>query len=82
MTDQVAGYAGAAWEREYDGRARATAYGMDTPSPRLKGNTGVFELGLSILPDADSPLTLNLGVQGYTDKRQGVSGSFEANWAF
>src|SRR3546814_12781156 len=40
FTDHVKGYAGAAWDNEYDGVARATVYGLDPPSPSLKGATG------------------------------------------
>ncbi|NYT66255.1 autotransporter outer membrane beta-barrel domain-containing protein [Alcaligenaceae bacterium] len=82
FSDRIIGYAGAAWEREYDSVARATAYGLATASPSLKGNTGVFEVGFNAKPDAKSPLTLGLGVQGYTGKREGVSGTLDMRWAF
>lgn len=37
-------------EHEFDGKARATAYGLDVPAPSLKGDSGVFELGVSFKP--------------------------------
>lgn len=82
FNDQFTGYAGAAWEHEYDGVARATVYGLSTPSPSLKGDTGVFEIGFNAKPDAKSPLTLGLGMQAYTGKREGVSGTLDVSWAF
>ena len=48
--DQTRVWAGAAWEHEFDGVARATVYGFDTPSPSLKGDTRLFELGLTLAP--------------------------------
>jgi hypothetical protein len=83
FTNQLAGYAGAAWEREFDGVARATVYGLSTAAPSLKGSTGVFELGVSLRPPAaKSALTLEMGVQGYTGKREGVGGTLKAAWVF
>jgi hypothetical protein len=82
VTEQVTAYVGAAWEHEFDGKARATTYGLDTPSPSLEGDTGVFELGFDMKPKADGPLTVGLGVQGYTGMREGVSGTAKLMWVF
>lgn len=79
---QVSGYAGAAWEREFDGKARATAYGLDAPSPSLKGDSGLLEAGLTLRPVADSGLSLDFGVQGHTGVRQGVSGTAQMRYEF
>ena len=40
------------------------------------------ELGLAFKPVADSGLSIDLGVQGYTGKREGVSGSFQVKFEF
>lgn len=82
LSEQIRAYVGAAWEHEFDARAQATVYGFDTPSPSLKGDTGVFELGLDMTPNSTSALTVSLGVQAYTGKRQGVSGSATLQYAF
>jgi len=82
FTKQSSIYAGAAWEREFDGDARATAYGFDTPSPSLKGNTGVFDLGVSFSPDAAPDLTLEVGGSAFTGTRRGVSGNFMLKYKF
>jgi outer membrane autotransporter protein len=75
-------YLGAAWEHEFDGRARATAYGFETPSPSLRGDTGLFELGLELATKKARAMTINVGLQGYTGKRQGVGGSAQLRYAF
>lgn len=75
-------YIGAAWEHEFDGKARATTNGFDIDAPNLHGNTGIGELGLSLTPSADLPLTIDLGVQGYTGKHEGVTGSLMVKWEF
>ena len=75
-------YLGAAYEHEFDGKAEASAYGYGIDAPDLKGGTGIGELGISFSPSVDSGLSLDLGVQGYTGVRDGVTGSFQARWAF
>ena len=75
-------YIGAAYEHEFDGKAKATAYGYSMDAPDLKGGTGIGELGFSFKPSADSGFSLDLGVQGYTGVREGVTGSFQAKFEF
>jgi hypothetical protein len=65
-----------------DGEANATAYGMPIEAPRMKGGTGIGELGLKISPGADVPFTADLGVQGYAGKREGVTGSLTFRFEF
>jgi hypothetical protein len=75
-------YLGAAWEREYDGKAKASVHGYRLATPDLKGNTGILEAGFTLNPTATSPLVLDVGLQGYTGKREGVTGSFRVNYRF
>lgn len=82
LNEHVAPYIGAAWEHEFDGKARARTNGFDIDAPNLRGDTGIGELGLSLTPSADLPLTVDLGVQGYTGKREGVTGSLMVKWEF
>ena len=82
INDYVAPYIGAAYEHEFDGRARATTYGYKMPTPDLMGGTGIGELGLNLKPSKDLPLSFDLGVQGYVGKREGVSGSLQVRWEF
>mgnify|MGYP000265954704 CR=1 FL=1 len=82
LNEHVAPYIGAAWEHEFDGKARARTNGFDIDAPNLRGNTGIGELGLSLTPSTDLPLTVDLGVQGYTGKHEGVTGSLMVKWEF
>ena len=82
LNEHVAPYIGAAWEHEFDGKARAKTNGFDIDAPNLRGNTGIGELGLSLTPSADLPLTIDLGVQGYTGKHEGVTDSLMVKWEF
>ena len=82
VTEHVSPYAGAAWEHEFDGKARATSLGYDLDAPSLKGDTGIGELGLSWTPSATIPLTIDLSLQGYTGVREGYTGSLMAKWEF
>ena len=62
--DTLTPYIGAAWEYEFDGKARATVYGFDLPSPNVKGSTGVGEVGLVWKPEKAQGFAVDLGVQG------------------
>ncbi|MCL2001329.1 MAG: autotransporter outer membrane beta-barrel domain-containing protein, partial [Planctomycetes bacterium] len=78
----VSPYIGAAWEYEFSGRQRADSYGYALDTPSLRGGTGIGELGLSLTPSQDLPLSIDLGVQGYVGKREGLTGSLQAIWRF
>jgi hypothetical protein len=78
----VSPYVGAAWEHEFDGKAEATSNGFALEAPSLRGNTGIGEIGLTIQPSKNSPLSFDLGVQGYTGKREGVTGSLQVKLEF
>jgi outer membrane autotransporter protein len=82
VNEYVTPYAGAAYEHELDGKARATSYGYSIDAPSLRGGTGIGELGLSVTPSKELPLSFDLGVQGYVGKRQGVTGSLQVRWEF
>ena len=82
VTEHVSPYVGAAWEHEFDGKARATSLGYDLDAPSLTGDTGIGELGLSWTPSATIPLTFDLSLQGYTGVREGYTGSLMAKWEF
>ena len=81
LNDKSKLYAGLAWQYEFDGEARATYNGMSTPSPSLKGSSGMAELGWQVKP-GNAPLTLGLGVTGWAGKQQGVTASLKVNWEF
>jgi len=76
-------YAGAAYEQEFDGIARARVTGdhhepLDLRASSLRGGTGVGELGLMMRPRDWFQLTT--GLEGYTGKRDGGSAFASAVW--
>ncbi|MDR1857609.1 MAG: autotransporter domain-containing protein [Desulfovibrio sp.] len=75
-------YVGLAWDREFDGRQRASTNGFDLDVPSTKGDTGVAEIGLAIRPSAKRPLTVDLALQGYAGVRRGISGSLQIMFEF
>ncbi|MDR0379174.1 MAG: autotransporter domain-containing protein, partial [Candidatus Accumulibacter sp.] len=78
-------YTGVAWEHEFDGKAAAKDAVRNVKiddAPSLKGSTGIVEFGLVLYPSANKNLSIDLGVQGYGGKRQGVTGSAQLKYAF
>jgi outer membrane autotransporter protein len=82
VNDHFRPYVGAAYEWEFDGKARALAYGYPIKTPSTRGGTASGELGLSITPSSSVPFSIDLGVQGYTGKKEGVRGSVFFNYVF
>lgn len=74
-------YAGLAWQYEFDGAARATANGFSTPSPSVKGSSGMLELGVLVAPKA-SPVSFDLGVSGWAGKQKGYAVNANMCWHF
>ena len=66
-------YLGAAYEYEFDGTARATTGGYAIDAPTLRGGTGIGEAGLMWKPASHRGLYADLGVQGYTGTREGLT---------
>ena len=79
---RFAPYLGAAYEHEFDSEAKASSNGDSIDSPDVEGGTGIGELGFSFKASATSGLSFDLGMQGYTGKREGVGGSFQLKWEF
>ncbi|WP_297570519.1 hypothetical protein [uncultured Anaerovibrio sp.] len=73
-------YAGLAYEYEFKGDATAAYQGMSTPSPSVKGGSGLLELGYKITPDDASPMTLDIGLNLWTGKKQGIGAVLSASW--
>lgn len=74
-------YFGAYFEREFSGNAKATVAGYSAPSPSLKGNRGIFEIGWLHQPK-NSKLTLNLGIVASCGNQKGVTGNLGLLWKF
>ena len=76
-------YVGAAFEHEFDGEARVRANGCDTDTSELRGSTAIGELGLSLTSaSAGIPLTIDLNMQGFAGKRQGIAGNLMVLYEF
>ena len=81
VNDQSSIYAGAAWQYEFGGDARASYKGFSTPAPSLKGSSGMLELGWQVKP-SKSPVTIDLGLTGWVGRQQGVTFQAGAQWAW
>jgi outer membrane autotransporter protein len=75
-------YFGLAHEREFDGKAKASALGETIDAPSLQGDTTIGEAGFSYRATPTAPLSIDFGIQGYTGKREGSGGSFRVNYQF
>ena len=82
LDEAISPYVGAAYEYEFDGKSKASTYGYDIDAPSISGSTGMAELGVNIKPVADSAFSLDLGLQGYTGKREGLTGSVQFKFEF
>jgi outer membrane autotransporter protein len=82
LDERVTPYIGAAYEHEFDGKARASTYGYAIDTPSLRGGTGIGEFGLALTPSANLPLSFDLGAQVYTGKREGITGSLHIKFEF
>lgn len=74
-------YAGLAWQHEFDGSACATVDGFSAPSPSIKGNSMMVELGVNVAPKS-SPVSFDLGVTGWAGKQKGYSLNANMLWSF
>ena len=81
-TEHVSTYIGAAWEHEFEGVSDSSVFGYDIDSPKIRGDSGRGEMGLRFTPTDDLPLTVDLGVQGYAGKKEGVTGSLFVQYEF
>lgn len=82
-TEKLRPYVGLGVEREFKGAASGSSYGLAIEQPSLKGNTGIVELGLTLLPQvAQQGWEISLGLQGYIGKREGVSAAAKAKYVF
>jgi putative outer membrane autotransporter barrel domain protein len=74
-------YAGLAYEYEFGGEASASYQGNSTPSPSLKGTSGMLELGYRFTPKGER-LTYDIHLTDWQGIRRGFSGSAQVTWAF
>ncbi len=73
-------YTGLAYQYEFDGNARATYNGQSTPSPSIKGSSGMLELGFRT--KVSSNMDIDLNVNGWAGKQRGVNAQLGMTWKF
>lgn len=68
-------YLGAAWEHEFSGKAKATSLSsqISIPSTSMQGNSGVFELGVTVHPES-MPVRFDVAVEGAAGTRKSIGG--------
>ena len=75
-------YGGLAWEHEFRGVSRGQVFGLNLPEARLRGSSALLEAGLKVSPANNKALTLDVGLQGYAGKREGISATAKMRYAF
>ena len=73
-------YYGAAWEYEFGGDADNTVASYDLSTPSLSGSTVIGEIGMHY--KASEKWSVDINGRAYTGKRDGFTGSVQANYAF
>lgn len=85
VSNNTAFYGGFAYDHEFSAKAKAKLVNFgntELPSSKLLGGTGMLEAGLLLTPSAYSPISVDLGVQGFTGRREGIVGSLRLNYYF
>lgn len=82
VNEYITPYIGAAYEYEFDGKARASTNGYDMKAPSMGGATGIGELGIVYTPSVSLPVSLDFGLQDAVGKREGVTGSLQIKYEF
>lgn len=75
-------YAGLGVEHEFDGEAIAYYDGSSTPSPRLKGTSGLIELGWSHNVGKARSTYQQIGVTGWFGRERGITAHANFGWVF
>lgn len=75
-------YGGLAYEHELDGKAGGWADGMPIRGVDTGGGSFRAELGATVQPNDDVPLTLDFTLTGFAGKKQGVFGGMGLKFNF
>ena len=76
-------YIGLHYDHEFDGKTGGQVYRYELGRLDTGGGTVMGEIGLSYQGRGRlDNIFLDVGVQGYTGKREGVTGSVRVNWLF
>ncbi|MDR2351007.1 MAG: hypothetical protein LBF41_10400, partial [Deltaproteobacteria bacterium] len=81
LTDLITSYAGAYYEREFNGESEVKV-GEDTlPVASAAGSVGIAELGV-ILTSESLPIDFEASLRGFGGERDGIAGSLKLNYSF
>ncbi|MDR3348769.1 MAG: autotransporter outer membrane beta-barrel domain-containing protein, partial [Acidaminococcales bacterium] len=72
-------YAGLAYDHEFDGKAKGAAGGAAIDVPKLKGATGIGEIGVTF---KGKNSIVDIKAEGYAGKREGVGFAAPCTWLF
>lgn len=75
-------YLGLGWEHEFDGASHAEYRGLRTDTPRLRGDSGMVEIGWNYEPKGDNRFSIDLSAIGWFGRQRGISGRLGINWLF
>lgn len=80
---KAAVYLGAAWEREFQGKACATSQSnaMSIPSTSMDGSSAIFELGMAVHPES-VPILLDVAIEGSAGTRRSIGGRVQLMFEF
>ena len=75
-------YTGLAWDYEFGSEARASYRGLSTPTPSMKGSSGLLEIGWKRPISEKNPVAIDVNLTGYAGKQWGISANVGLNWSF
>lgn len=78
----ISPFFGAAFEYEFDGKAPSSVHGVALEGPDFQGSTGIFDLGFSLKPKVNSPITFDLSSEFFTGIREGYEATLQFIYEF
>jgi hypothetical protein len=79
----TAPYVGVAYEQSFGGKAKARVNEIfEIDAPELNGGTGIAEIGFTLAPDQNYPLSYDFGVSGFVGKKEGYSAGMRVRFEF
>ena len=82
LSEQASFKIGTAWEYEFDGKVKGSVHGKGITAPDIKGCTGILDVGFKLQPSQNKAMSVDVGLQGYAGKREGLTGNVALKYAF
>ena len=57
-------------------------HGKGITAPDIKGCTGILDVGFKLQPSQNKAMSVDVGLQGYAGKREGLTGNVALKYAF